>query len=241
MSGKVGRNDPCPCGSDPECKHCCGGAATPGDPDRPGEYPATPVRARQTRSRPRRPASALRRHRRHRACQRSSGRCRPVPGPRLRCAPASLALRGASTPSPGSPISITWSTRPGRTASAGSSTSGRLVVSTNSMRASGASPSMSLSNWLSIAPRAASGPSRCPAVRRAAHPFARRVPAGRAHPRDGRTPAYCARRALDVATVQRTRFTRRRYGGASDRAPPPSRVFAHLPGSSTFAMTTLAS
>jgi len=36
MSTKIGRNDPCPCGSGRKYKHCCGGAATTRDPDEKG-------------------------------------------------------------------------------------------------------------------------------------------------------------------------------------------------------------
>jgi len=36
MSAKIGRNDPCPCGSGRKYKHCCGGAATTRDPDEKG-------------------------------------------------------------------------------------------------------------------------------------------------------------------------------------------------------------
>lgn len=36
MSAKVGRNDPCPCGSGRKYKHCCGRAATTRDPDEKG-------------------------------------------------------------------------------------------------------------------------------------------------------------------------------------------------------------
>jgi hypothetical protein len=36
MSAKIGRNDPCPCGSGRKYKHCCGKAATTHDPDEKG-------------------------------------------------------------------------------------------------------------------------------------------------------------------------------------------------------------
>jgi len=36
MSRKIGRNDPCPCGSGKKYKHCCGNATSVVEPEKKG-------------------------------------------------------------------------------------------------------------------------------------------------------------------------------------------------------------